>query len=170
MNFTQCIQIQTKFAEIFLKLFKLQIDDDVFLNLKAFKRTLTMDCQNSIRGYLRSGLHPIRWATKLTENPKWICPLWMYSKPKFPDFLSGLGYLISSKLIECLYEKALHTPALHLEDVFVTGILRTKCGGVLIHDPRFVHSKDMLTKVSENIMVHPVTNDEHYAFHTMSIQ
>ena len=170
MNFTQCIQIQTKFAEIFLKLFKLQIDDDVFLNLKAFKRTLTMDYQNSIRGYVRSGLHPIRWATKLTENPKWICPLWMYSKPKFPDFLSGLGYLISSKLIECLYEKALHTPALHLEDVFVTGILRTKCGGVLIHDPRFVHSKDMSTKVSENIMVHPVTNDEHYAFHTMSIQ
>ena len=170
MNFTQCIQIQTKFAEICLKLFKLQIDDDVFINLKAFKRTLTMDYQNSIRGYVRSGLHPIRWATKLTENPKWICPIWMYSYPKFPDFLSGLGYLISSKLIECLYEKALHTPALHLEDVFVTGILRTKCGGVLIHDPRFVHSKDMLTKVSENIMVHPVTNDEHYAFHTMSIQ
>ena len=170
MNFTQCIQIQTKFAEIFLKLFKLQIDDDVFLNLKAFKRTLTMDYQNSIRGYVRSGLHPIRWATKLTENPKWICPIWMYSYPKFPDFLSGLGYLIPSKLIDCLYEKALQTPALHLEDVFVTGILRTKCGGVLIHDPRFVHSKDMLTKVSENIMVHPVTNDEHYAFHTMSIQ
>ena len=68
------------------------------------------------------------------------------------------------------HEKALHTPALHLEDVFVTGILRTKCGGMLIHDARFVHSKDMFTEVSENILIHPVTNEEHYVYHKLSIQ
>ena len=96
--------------------------------------------------------------------------VFQFSKPKFPDFLNDSRYLIPFKLIDCFYEKALHTPALPLEDVFVTGILRTKCGGMLIHDARFVHSKDMFTEVSENILIHPVTNEEHYVYHKLSIQ
>ena len=89
----------------------------------------------------------------------------MYPKQDFPDFLSGLGYLVPSKWIKCLYEKALETPQLHLEDVFVTGILRSKCGISLIHDPRFVHFKDTSTQVFDNFLIHPVTEEEQYSYH-----
>ena len=53
----------------------------------------------------------------------------------FPPFLSGAGYLLPSDGVPCLYTQGLKTPLVHLEDVFITGVVGSlKCGLKLIDD------------------------------------
>lgn len=39
----------------------------------------------------------------------------------YPNYLSGTGYVMSADVAEKLFQIALHTPLLHLEDVYLTG-------------------------------------------------
>ena len=57
--------------------------------------------------------------TKYTK--KWVCPRYMYDGKKYPNILSGSGYVMTRSVAKCLYEAALMLPYLHLEDVLVTG-------------------------------------------------
>lgn len=46
----------------------------------------------------------------------------MYSGKTYPNYLSGTGYVMSVDVPEIIFETALTTPLLHLEDVYLTGI------------------------------------------------
>ena len=62
----------------------------------------------------------------------------MYPGDNFPAFVSGGGYLFPAWATSCLFLKGLDTPYLSLEDVFITGIVREKCGlqaGLLLPGP-----------------------------------
>lgn len=48
-------------------------------------------------------------------------PKYMYRYDEYPDYLSGVGYLMSMDVAGRLYDKALITSMVYLEDVFVTG-------------------------------------------------
>lgn len=48
-------------------------------------------------------------------------PKYMYPYEVYPDYLRGAGYLMSIDVVNALYEKALKTSYVYLEDVFVTG-------------------------------------------------
>ena len=58
-----------------------------------------------------------------------------------PIYVSGSGYLISGGAIECLYQEALATKLIHLEDFFLTGVVAKKaCGNKLkIVSHRYAH-------------------------------
>lgn len=45
----------------------------------------------------------------------------MYDKDKYPNYLSGTGYVMSIDTVAKLYNASLETPVFHLEDVFLTG-------------------------------------------------
>lgn len=47
----------------------------------------------------------------------------MYDAKVYPDYVSGTGYVISGPLVSILFEKALHVPLFHLEDVYTTGMV-----------------------------------------------
>ena len=58
-----------------------------------------------------------------------------------PIYVSGSGYLISGVAVECLYQEALVTKLIHLEDFFLTGVVAKKaCGNKLkIVSHRYAH-------------------------------
>lgn len=49
-------------------------------------------------------------------------PKYMFSEKTYPNYLSGTGYVMSLDVASKLYESALSTPLLHLEDVYITGL------------------------------------------------
>jgi len=49
-------------------------------------------------------------------------PKYMYSEKTYPNYLSGTGYVMSMNVASKLYQAALVTPLLHLEDVYITGL------------------------------------------------
>ena len=60
-----------------------------------------------------------------------------FSDKYFPPFLSGAGYLFPIDVVPCLYSQGIRNSLVHLEDVFITGIIgSTKCGLQLIDDKR----------------------------------
>lgn len=46
----------------------------------------------------------------------------MFSERIYPNYLSGTGYVMSLDVASKLYNAALATPLLHLEDVYITGV------------------------------------------------
>ena len=91
---------------------------------------------------------------------KWAVPKYMYQKDTFPSYVSGSGYLIpvSDAGTACLFQKGLDTPYLFLEDVFVTGIAREKCGLGLV-DATGIHpnGKDVCkVNKKKDLLIHYV--------------
>lgn len=48
-------------------------------------------------------------------------PKYIYEGKVYPNYLSGTGYLMDRRTAVLLYQTALTTPLLHLEDVYITG-------------------------------------------------
>lgn len=48
-------------------------------------------------------------------------PQYLYPYDTYPDYLNGVGYLISMDAVPQLYKVALASTYVHLEDVFITG-------------------------------------------------
>uniref|UniRef100_A0A1I8QF63 Hexosyltransferase n=2 Tax=Stomoxys calcitrans TaxID=35570 RepID=A0A1I8QF63_STOCA len=72
---------------------------------------------------------------------KWYMPYYMYQKDKYPPYLSGSGYLMSMDVVPRLYEAALNTSLIYLEDVYVTGMCAEKAHLQRRHHPLFNYSK-----------------------------
>lgn len=49
-------------------------------------------------------------------------PSYMYPYTVYPNYLSGVGYLMSLNVALKLYEEAFNIPIIHMEDVYITGI------------------------------------------------
>uniref|UniRef100_A0A336MN17 Hexosyltransferase n=1 Tax=Culicoides sonorensis TaxID=179676 RepID=A0A336MN17_CULSO len=121
----QNLTLKTLFAlKHFLRLtpnetYFLKIDDDVFLNTYQLDHIMEKyQTTPGIIGHLESQ----RYAHRDKES-KWFTPRWMLSKEALPNFINGPAYLISGSLVKKIYEKALETPLITLEDVFLTGLV-----------------------------------------------
>ena len=57
-------------------------------------------------------------------------PYYMYGKLKYPNFVAGPAYILplSGNATSCLYREGSILDYVFLEDVFITGIVREKCG------------------------------------------
>ncbi|KAF2897403.1 hypothetical protein ILUMI_08772, partial [Ignelater luminosus] len=64
-------------------------------------------------------------------------PKYMYEAKMYPNYLSGTGYVMSTDVAETLFQTALHTPLLHLEDVYLTGICAKTAGIRAINNENF---------------------------------
>uniref|UniRef100_A0A336LD06 Hexosyltransferase n=1 Tax=Culicoides sonorensis TaxID=179676 RepID=A0A336LD06_CULSO len=129
--------------------FYIKTDDDIFLNvpnlihtliggtipayssLKYFYNDRTIDVLNTKnRIEMKKGLlmGDLWYLTPVLRNPslKHYTPRYLYENFFFPPFLSGYIFIMSPDIAEMLYDAAMKTPLIHLEDVFVTGILAEK--------------------------------------------
>lgn len=61
----------------------------------------------------------------------------MYSEKTYPNYLSGTGYVMSMNVALKLYQAALITPVLHLEDVYITGLCARRAKIRPVNHPGF---------------------------------
>ena len=99
----------------------MKVDDDIYINVKEVLQLISDNTElNLLAGELISDAAPM-------TSGKWYAPPYMLSPyikgSTYPNFLSGTTYLMSQTTAEILYRTSMLTPAFHLEDVFITGIL-----------------------------------------------
>ena len=120
-----------KNAELIFK-----IDDDTLINIflllkhlkeKEFLKTESILCYSS---YLTPDeLMPVRdLGFNKTRINKWILTRDEYPENCFPTYCAGSGYAMNQQIASKLYQVALKTRMLTIEDVYITGILPALSG------------------------------------------
>ena len=123
------------FNQIFVKNmnkpeFVFKTDDDMYINLeKLVQAAMKIRGEKVIMGNVKCSDRVIR-----DPSSKWYCPEYLYAEDFYPQYVFGSGYLMSSSAAQDLYLTALDTPALHMEDVFFTGIVAGKIPDLKILD------------------------------------
>ncbi|KAG5343217.1 B3GT1 galactosyltransferase, partial [Acromyrmex heyeri] len=120
----------------------MKTDDDMFVNIPLLLQTLRSRTQTeTLLGSLICSAKPI-----LDPKNKWqvsfrlYTPKYMYSEKTYPNYLSGTGYVMSIGVASKLYQAALVTPLLHLEDVYVTGLCAKRAKVRPMNHPAFSYS------------------------------
>ncbi|XP_014290943.1 beta-1,3-galactosyltransferase 5 [Halyomorpha halys] len=116
--------------------FVMKCDDDVFVNVTNLLSFINIkfDSKNTIFGELGKDLSPLWWP------PRWYVSSSEYDKPRYPDFLFGPAYLLSSDCLRPLFTQALKTEFFRLEDVFITGIVAESVNIQRVGSPLFIRS------------------------------
>ncbi|KAL0108517.1 hypothetical protein PUN28_015213 [Cardiocondyla obscurior] len=114
----------------------MKTDDDMFVNIPLLLQTLRSRPQaETLLGSLICNAKPI-----LDPKNKWYTPKYMYSEKTYPNYLSGTGYVMSMNVAAKLYQAALVTPLLHLEDVYVTGLCAKRARVRPVNHPGFSYT------------------------------
>lgn len=93
-------------------------------------------------GRLICGAEPIS-----DVKSKLFMPQYLYPGKTYPAYLSGTAYFLTGAIVPRLLETAVGTPLIHMEDIYITGIVARKDGIYPEDSPAFtylkVSSKDM---------------------------
>lgn len=146
-----------------------KLDDDVHLNMPLVLSFLSQYYAKfpNQTADLIAGHKYIRIERDTDPNSKWFTPeiLW---KRKFPNFVSGVFYVLGNRAKSELYNGALQSNLFHLEDVFLTGMIRKKflsqdvvdIPGITI-DWRFEHKMTFPCSFAKNTpAAHPLSANE----------
>ena len=98
-------------------LYLLKSDDDMIINLPYLLKLLNK--YNISRGILG----PYNFGSKVQRVGKWCVPRKLFPFNRYPPYYSGSAYVISFDIVRELYETSEYIPAIHIDDVYVTGIL-----------------------------------------------
>lgn len=91
-------------------------------------------------------------------------PKYMYPEKVYPNYLSGTGYVMSIDVAFKLYQAALTTPLLHLEDVYITGLCAKHAKIRPINHPAFSYAPRKLEPciLSNSITTHKINASTMY--------
>ncbi|XP_071484457.1 beta-1,3-galactosyltransferase 1-like [Diadema antillarum] len=114
--------------------FVMKIDDDTTVN-----QSRIMDIVNSSPrvNFITGFVHKDPGVDRNSRS-KFFLTSEYYPESKFPDYFKGMGYIMSSDLMESIYQVALTQHFFPFEDVFV-GMCLEKMGARLNHDPKFLY-------------------------------
>ncbi|XP_053620391.1 beta-1,3-galactosyltransferase 5-like [Plodia interpunctella] len=142
----------------------LKTDDDMFINVpllvKFVKKTLRNNGTKTIWGNL-SADHlrvPVR-----DNTSKYFVTEEEFPGNKYPAFVTGPAYLISTDVTTDMFEAAADEPYLKIEDVFITGILAKKLKIKRIDVKIFYNLRiygDPWWHMLDFLSVHNLTSDE----------
>ncbi|XP_033208263.1 beta-1,3-galactosyltransferase 1-like isoform X2 [Belonocnema kinseyi] len=112
----------------------MKTDDDMFINIPKLLEFLNARPQSNgtLIGCLICNAKPI-----LDPRNKWYTPKYMYAEKAYPNYLSGTAYVMSLDVASKLYQEALKTPILHLEDVYITGVCAKRAKLRPVNHPGF---------------------------------
>ena len=117
--------------------YTLKADDDMFVNIEYLLKVLKLrNLTNTVIGMQITGARPIR-----NKNSKWYTPSGLFNETVYPSYCSGTSYVISGDAVERLYNTTLVTPSFWLEDIYITGICRTKANVKIFYDYGFTYEK-----------------------------
>ena len=114
--------------------FILKCDDDSYINIEYVVDYIrnTSRSDNLIHGHVYSN-------PRVMRSGLWGVSTHVYAEERYPDYCSGNNYVISSgvaqRIVTC-HEKQ-DGPIIHLEDVYITGLLSICAETKLKHDARF---------------------------------
>ncbi|KAH8300226.1 hypothetical protein KR044_011856 [Drosophila immigrans] len=92
-----------------------------YYDRRSFLVMMPHNSLNATTGIMRG--HQFCNVVPVSEvSSKWYMPYYMYQADAYPQYLSGAGYLMSIDVVDRLYEAALNTSLLYLEDVYITGL------------------------------------------------
>ena len=101
-----------------------KVDEDVFSNIMALINITKQSTENtSILGEQRLREYPHR--SRVGRNGKWFVNFTEYPRSDYPPFPAGPRYLVPMTITSTLLNVSLHTPVIHLEDVYM-GLLLEK--------------------------------------------
>ncbi|XP_046330374.2 beta-1,3-galactosyltransferase 5-like [Haliotis rufescens] len=104
--------------------FILKIDDDVFMNPYILVRhLLQLDPTNVLECSIIRNKHTAR-----RNDSKYQMSYEMYPFTNVPDFCQGFGYIVSPDVVSQLYRASSVTRFIAMDDVYVTGIIRSNLG------------------------------------------
>ncbi|XP_021950492.1 beta-1,3-galactosyltransferase 1 isoform X2 [Folsomia candida] len=101
----------------------LKTDDDIFINIDRLLRVIQEMPNARMIGRLTCGATPIGDSTSKLYMPKYL-----YLGKVYPGYLSGTAYVLKSNIIPTLLENTAIVPILHLEDIYITGLLARRSG------------------------------------------
>lgn len=105
-------------------MFILKTDDDIFVDIFQVVEVLQAELITTNKTYAclnMGGSKPIR-----EPKSKWFVSNELYPDQKYPDFCSGSSYLMKANDAINIYTVSNKTNFFWIDDVFVTGILRSK--------------------------------------------
>lgn len=102
--------------------FVMKATDYAFVNVPNLHRYLQMR-EDEERGPFVAGSVVMKRPVQGDPLAPGDLPPVIYQKPTFPPFLEGFAYVMPGEAVEVILNKALDTPFLYLEDVFVTGVV-----------------------------------------------
>lgn len=143
--------------------FIMKTDDDMFVNIFLLMKTLQTQkhSDNILLGSLICNARPIS-----DPKNKWYMPKYMYPEKVYPNYLSGTGYIMSIDVASKLYQTALTTPLLHLEDVYITGLCAKLAKIHPINHPGFSYAP---RKLESCILRNAITTHKISAFNMYTI-
>jgi len=113
--------------------FLMKTDDDIFINTETLSNFLK-ERQSKKRWIVGCIKTHVAYPIKMRKNK--AIPI--LSLPYgHPTFLAGAGYVISSDIVEALYEKSQKLKRISVEDVFITGHCAKAIGVIPEHNPHF---------------------------------
>ncbi|XP_022644139.1 beta-1,3-galactosyltransferase 5-like isoform X1 [Varroa jacobsoni] len=119
--------LMLRWASKFNPTYLVKADDDTIVNVRKLRLEL-QSLQANFSKPVIAGYELIHVAPRRMKNDKWAVSEKEYPDKLYPNFVSGCLYVISGKALAPLYETALNTRPLSLEDVFVTGLVATRAG------------------------------------------
>jgi Galactosyltransferase len=105
--------------------FVVKVDDDVSFNLGLLISHLQRapDPLNLVGGHTYENATPFRGLNSEFYTPPSMWP----ANTFYPTYVSGAFYILGSSVREALFQGAMKTEMIfHMEDIFVTGIVREK--------------------------------------------
>ncbi|KAH8271104.1 hypothetical protein KR018_011898, partial [Drosophila ironensis] len=102
----------------------LKTNDDVFINVPRLLSFIDKNKANrTIFGRRIDGSRPVR-----NRASKYYLSINEYPTNTFPNFTTGPAYLITGDIVHELYKQSLNLLYIHLEDVYITGMVAEMLG------------------------------------------
>jgi len=108
--------------------FLLKVDDDMFVQINRLleligELLLKNERPRLILGNISRGWKPVR-----NPQSKYLITEAQYPGDNYPDFATGPSYLVSNKAVMEIVPVAMEEKYIHLEDVFLTGVVAESLG------------------------------------------
>ena len=123
-------------------------DDDVYINIPLLLKHLDRTSRSRhnkpfIMGNVQRGARPIR-----DKKNKWYMSKDQFGGNKYPDYMSGPVYSMTSSALKLLIDAIPSVPFLWLEDIYITGLLAGKANVERVHNGWISLSKPHLSGIN----------------------
>jgi len=103
--------------------FLLKVDDDMFVQVEKVLDKVRETIKQSQKKKLIMGNISRNWKPVRNPQSKYFITEAQYSEERYPDFATGPSYLVSKAALRDIYQHAMELNYIHLEDVFLTGVV-----------------------------------------------
>lgn len=131
----------------------LKTDDDMIVNLPYLLHLLDHTHAN----LSRSIMGPLNVGSRVYRHGKWKLSKSEFPFDNFPPYESGSAYVITGDLIHELFVAAEYVPRIHVDDVYVTGILGRILGVTHVRQRGFAFWTDRPPYACELVLNRVVT-------------